>query len=42
MAPAAAGPRPRKLVLVVVDAMKPAMLERAIIAGQAPAMALIR
>lgn len=33
---------PRKLVLVVVDAMKPAMLERAIIAGQAPAMALIR
>ncbi|MGH2888841.1 MAG: alkaline phosphatase family protein [Solirubrobacteraceae bacterium] len=32
----------RKLVLVVVDAMKPAMLERAIIAGHAPAMALIR
>jgi hypothetical protein len=33
---------PRKLVLVVVDAMKPAMLERAIAAGRAPAMALIQ
>lgn len=31
----------RKLVLVVVDAMKPAMLERAIAAGRAPAMAEI-
>ena len=31
-----------KLVLIVVDAMKPAMLERAIAAGQAPAMARIR
>jgi hypothetical protein len=31
----------QKLVLVVVDAMKPAMLERAIAAGQAPAMAEI-
>src|ERR1700761_7729944 len=28
----------KKLVLVVVDAMKPAMLERAIAAGRAPAM----
>src|ERR1700733_3733970 len=33
---------PRKLVLVVVDAMKPAMLERVIAAGKAPAMARIR
>jgi hypothetical protein len=33
---------PKKLVLVVVDAMKPAMLERAIAAGRAPAMARIR
>ena len=31
----------KKLVLVVVDAMKPAMLERAIAAGRAPAMARI-
>jgi hypothetical protein len=31
----------QKLVLIVVDAMKPAMLERAIAAGQAPAMAEI-
>jgi predicted AlkP superfamily pyrophosphatase or phosphodiesterase len=31
----------KKLVLVVVDAMKPAMLERAIAAGRAPAMAAI-
>jgi predicted AlkP superfamily pyrophosphatase or phosphodiesterase len=29
----------QKLVLIVVDAMKPAMLERAIAAGSAPAMA---
>ena len=33
---------PKKLVLVVVDAMKPAMLERAIAAGRAPALARIR
>jgi hypothetical protein len=33
---------PKKLVLVVVDAMKPAMLERVIAAGRAPAMARIR
>jgi Type I phosphodiesterase / nucleotide pyrophosphatase len=33
---------PMKLVLVVVDALKPAMLERAIAAGRAPAMARIR
>jgi predicted AlkP superfamily pyrophosphatase or phosphodiesterase len=32
----------KKLVLVVVDAMKPAMLERAIAAGRAPAMARVR
>jgi predicted AlkP superfamily pyrophosphatase or phosphodiesterase len=31
----------QKLVLIVVDAMKPAMLERAIAAGSAPAMAEI-
>jgi hypothetical protein len=34
--------RPKKLVLVVVDALKPAMLERAIAGGRAPAMARIR
>jgi hypothetical protein len=33
---------PSKLVLVVIDAMKPAMLERAIVAGRAPALARIR
>jgi predicted AlkP superfamily pyrophosphatase or phosphodiesterase len=33
---------PRKLVLVVVDAMKQSMLERAIAAGRAPAMELVR
>jgi predicted AlkP superfamily pyrophosphatase or phosphodiesterase len=33
---------PKKLVLVVVDAMKPAMLERAMAGGRAPAMARIR
>ncbi len=33
---------PKKLVLVVVDAMKPSMLERAIASGRAPAMARIR
>ena len=33
---------PKKLVLVVVDAMKPAMLERVIAAGRAPAMARVR
>jgi predicted AlkP superfamily pyrophosphatase or phosphodiesterase len=33
---------PKKLVLVVVDAMKPAMLERAIVAGRTPALARIR
>ncbi len=32
---------PKKLVLVVIDAMKPAMLERVIAAGRAPAMARI-
>jgi predicted AlkP superfamily pyrophosphatase or phosphodiesterase len=32
----------KKLVLVVVDALKPSMLERAISAGRAPAMARIR
>jgi hypothetical protein len=34
--------QPKKLVLVVIDAMKPAMLERAIAAGRAPALARIR
>jgi predicted AlkP superfamily pyrophosphatase or phosphodiesterase len=33
---------PKKLVLAVVDAMKPAMLERVIESGRAPAMAQIR
>src|ERR1700753_4490444 len=32
----------KKLVLVVVDAMKPAMLERVIASGRAPAMARIQ
>jgi hypothetical protein len=34
--------KPKKLVLVVVDALKPSMLERAIAAGRAPALARIR
>jgi hypothetical protein len=34
--------QPKKLVLVVVDAMKPAMLERVVAAGRAPAMARIQ
>jgi type I phosphodiesterase/nucleotide pyrophosphatase len=38
--PAARG-RPKKLVLAVVDAMKPAMLERAVSTGRAPAMKLL-
>jgi predicted AlkP superfamily pyrophosphatase or phosphodiesterase len=33
---------PKKLVLVVIDALKPAMLERAIASGRAPALARIR
>jgi hypothetical protein len=33
--------RPRKAVLAVVDAMKPAMLERAVSTGKAPAMAAL-
>ncbi|HEY2439668.1 MAG TPA: alkaline phosphatase family protein [Solirubrobacteraceae bacterium] len=36
------GTERKKLVLVVVDAMKPAMLERVINSGRAPAMARIR
>ena len=32
----------KKLVLVVIDALKPAMLERAIANGRAPALARIR
>jgi len=32
----------KKLVLVVIDALKPAMLERAIAAGRAPALARLR
>jgi predicted AlkP superfamily pyrophosphatase or phosphodiesterase len=35
-------PDSKKLVLVVIDALKPAMLERAIAAGRAPALARIR
>ena len=35
-------PSGKKLVLIVVDALKPAMLERAIAAGRAPALARIR
>jgi hypothetical protein len=34
--------QPKKLVLVIIDAMKPAMLERAIAGGRAPALARIR
>ncbi len=33
---------PKKLVLIVVDAMKPSMLERAMAGGRAPALSLIR
>src|SRR5207237_4164220 len=33
---------PKKLVLVVIDALKPAMLERAIATGRAPALGRIR
>ena len=33
--------QPKKLVLVVIDALKPSMLERAIVAGRAPALARI-
>jgi Type I phosphodiesterase / nucleotide pyrophosphatase len=33
---------PKKLVLIVIDALKPAMLERAIANGRAPALARIR
>ena len=32
---------PRKLVLAVIDAMKPAMLERAIVSGRAPTLKLL-
>ncbi len=35
-------PAAKKLVLVVIDALKPAMLERAIASGRAPALARIR
>ena len=31
----------KKLVLAVIDAMKPAMLERAVAAGRAPALELL-
>ena len=34
-------PRPKKLVLAVIDALKPAMLERAIAVGRAPALAKV-
>jgi predicted AlkP superfamily pyrophosphatase or phosphodiesterase len=32
----------KKLVLVVIDALKPAMLDRAIASGRAPALERIR
>ena len=34
----AGGAKPKKLVLTVIDAMKPAMLERAVATGRAPAL----
>ena len=34
--------KPKKLVLVVIDAMKPEMLERAIETGRAPALERLR
>jgi predicted AlkP superfamily pyrophosphatase or phosphodiesterase len=34
--------KPKKLVLVVIDALKPSMLDRAIATGRAPALARIR
>jgi hypothetical protein len=34
-------PRPKKLVLAVIDAMKPAMLEQAVAAGRAPTLELL-
>ena len=34
-------PRPKKLVLAVIDALKPAMLDRAIAVGRAPALAQV-
>jgi Type I phosphodiesterase / nucleotide pyrophosphatase len=37
-----AQPSAKKLVLVVIDALKPSMLERAIASGRAPALARIR
>jgi predicted AlkP superfamily pyrophosphatase or phosphodiesterase len=36
------GARAKKLVLVVIDALKPSMLERAIVSGRAPALKQIR
>jgi len=38
----AEGPSPKKLVLVVIDALKPSMLERAIASGRAPGLERIR
>jgi Type I phosphodiesterase / nucleotide pyrophosphatase len=40
--PPAPEPSAKKLVLVVIDALKPAMLDRAIASGRAPALARIR
>ncbi len=37
----AGGTKPKKLVLTVIDAMKPAMLERAVSTGRAPALKLL-
>ncbi len=42
MSPAAKKRKAKKLVLVVIDALKPAMLDRAIATGRAPALQRIR
>ena len=41
-APGSSASGPKKLVLTVIDALKPSMLERAIAGGQAPTLALIK
>ena len=40
--PGSSASGPKKLVLTVIDALKPSMLERAIASGQAPTLALIK
>jgi predicted AlkP superfamily pyrophosphatase or phosphodiesterase len=42
VSPGGGQPKPKKLVLVVIDALKPSMLDRAIATGRAPALARIR